>query len=1116
MSAASILMAAGSNFTENSTTTLFKVNETVDTPLISETVQIPFDNTVLFGATCTGTIPYKGDLINRITLKTELPAVYTPATGSYVYPLYSDQVDGRVFSSYSSAFPSIQPADTTGYFTTPFLNAWATNSTNYEVSVAFDPVLRKFVFTSANYQYIYFPNEQSASFWGFDIVNYDIIINGGYGYKLTGGSRAAQLNVIQAGWVPGASPPPPNYGYVDSVSQMMIKRADLLIGGQRVDSITGERLVIEDDIGAVSYQNQAGLTIMTGKNDSSTPFVPRTYYTKLSFNIDHIPVSATYRQDIQVQVEFDTLDNITRETPSSGFNDSKSYLVSNLIALSNSTMHICNNSVLPYKNFLIFNGYPSSGYPYNTMIYNTLDNSISSRNVSGLENVGGLRCQSSGYIYFNKETVDDCSIQRYNITSVFSNNSPSVVTSTYKFWSIAPPDNAYCRISYKGILADARYVYAFLPNFNYFKIPGASTYCTWTNVQTIDNFNMDTYITFGSPVAITPESNIAYLTFANNPNYHNYGIAVTSYNENVFGTFSTAVGSYLQYTSILTTGGSNITSVTFTFSSSPGAFVDQQVWNGTVLNFITGYIRVIAVSGNTITVEFPRQTVSNIPSNTWMDFRNGAGIRKQTTTQLIISTKYDTSQASYAKSYYYGAFGNSVWVRYDTTGDFNTASSYQTPNTLAAGCSVKDMHSFTDLMYRDLRFNDFNFQYDSGNVTFDGRYIYYYLKSITKTVQYLCKIDTQNFFSKSGHTHVDISTLNPVPNIDTRGGPFVSDGRYLYVSGTRSTNVFSRFDSTKSISLQTSWEYVTVSTGVSNGGAGGFYPAGFDDRYVYYYDYLRDIKARIIIYDTTKPFSSPSSWSWLFFRSNIESPETVLTSAGSKFHLDFDMYYQDNSVNYNATEYFVKVIPGPRYTHICFYYPNVYVFGGDKVPTKNIIRIDTSILNSLGPVSSSLIVNYHKIAKPPKSFKQLIGQTDLNEFVMKAGKSSDIFTLRFVNPVREFWVVVQSPGRVKRLTLRLNDTILVDDDQTMTNTLRSFESHSQMPTSNVCVYSFAVDPEKLQPSGTLNMSRIAFPTLELGLVSQAATDLYVRVYAKTFNVLQCQNGLGGLLFNSAL
>ena len=74
-----------------------------------------------------------------------------------------------------------------------------------------------------------------------------------------------------------------------------------------------------------------------------------------------------------------------------------------------------------------------------------------------------------------------------------------------------------------------------------------------------------------------------------------------------------------------------------------------------------------------------------------------------------------------------------------------------------------------------------------------------------------------------------------------------------------------------------------------------------------------------------------------------------------------------------------------------------------------------------------------------------------------------------------------------------------------------------MPSSsNVCTYSFAIEPEKLAPSGSVNFSRIASPMLEVSLVSIPVTDLTVRVYAKTFNVLASNNGLGGLLFNSTL
>ena len=169
-------------------------------------------------------------------------------------------------------------------------------------------------------------------------------------------------------------------------------------------------------------------------------------------------------------------------------------------------------------------------------------------------------------------------------------------------------------------------------------------------------------------------------------------------------------------------------------------------------------------------------------------------------------------------------------------------------------------------------------------------------------------------------------------------------------------------------------------------------------------------------------------------------------------------------------------------------------------------------------IPTSVIVKYEKYVKPPPTNQiSLYGQTDINEFVFKQGRTTDSFPLEFVNPVREFWIVVQDPGVVSRIVLRLNNEIIIDDDQVTSRYIRTFETHTTMPTSsNVNVYSFSLDPEQLHPSGTLNVSRVAYPVLDVTLESAPTSDLYLRVYSKSFNVLGYQGGIGGLLFNSAL
>jgi hypothetical protein len=67
------------------------------------------------------------------------------------------------------------------------------------------------------------------------------------------------------------------------------------------------------------------------------------------------------------------------------------------------------------------------------------------------------------------------------------------------------------------------------------------------------------------------------------------------------------------------------------------------------------------------------------------------------------------------------------------------------------------------------------------------------------------------------------------------------------------------------------------------------------------------------------------------------------------------------------------------------------------------------------------------------------------------------------------------------------------------------------------VYSFALQPELHQPSGTCNLSRIDNTTLLLTVSSNAVgTDKSstVRIYATNYNVLRIMSGMGGLAYSN--
>ena len=106
------------------------------------------------------------------------------------------------------------------------------------------------------------------------------------------------------------------YPYYDSVGTWAIKTADLKIGGQTIQSLTGEFIEIWNDL-HVPYENQPGLTILTGKNDTSTINPPgRTYFVNLPFYFYgnpslYLPLVALERHDVEVHVTFRNFSELT-------------------------------------------------------------------------------------------------------------------------------------------------------------------------------------------------------------------------------------------------------------------------------------------------------------------------------------------------------------------------------------------------------------------------------------------------------------------------------------------------------------------------------------------------------------------------------------------------------------------------------------------------------------------------------------------------------------------------------------------------------------------------------------------------------------------------------------
>ena len=90
------------------------------------------------------------------------------------------------------------------------------------------------------------------------------------------------------------------------------------------------------------------------------------------------------------------------------------------------------------------------------------------------------------------------------------------------------------------------------------------------------------------------------------------------------------------------------------------------------------------------------------------------------------------------------------------------------------------------------------------------------------------------------------------------------------------------------------------------------------------------------------------------------------------------------------------------------------------------------------------------------------------------------------------------------------------------NYVQPYQHHSNTPADGINMYSFALNPEEHQPSGTCNMSRIDNATLSLSFgdgdpsfyTNYLADDTIISIYATNYNVLRIMSGMGGLAYSN--
>jgi hypothetical protein len=106
-----------------------------------------------------------------------------------------------------------------------------------------------------------------------------------------------------------------------------------------------------------------------------------------------------------------------------------------------------------------------------------------------------------------------------------------------------------------------------------------------------------------------------------------------------------------------------------------------------------------------------------------------------------------------------------------------------------------------------------------------------------------------------------------------------------------------------------------------------------------------------------------------------------------------------------------------------------------------------------------------------------------------------------VGPLHLFKVILNGQDRFK------------EQNGTYFNSVQPFYHHTGTPYPGIYVYSFALQPEEHQPTGTCNFSRIdnAQVSIQLKSNNQATQQ---KLFAVNYNILRIQSGMGGLAFSN--
>ena len=229
-----------------------------------------------------------GDIARNNFLKITLPSLFIPTSG-WCFPTPSTQFTPAIYLLNESFTVTSQSnsKSTVVYYNT-VMQSWLPPYVTYV------DAQNKFNFSFAT-KYIGFKTLDESLFWGFK--NYIFYKNG---YYIFNNSTTSELSLVNSGWVNSYY----KYfrSYIDSVGSKIIDRIEFYIGGQLIENIPGDFLILYKDL-TVPEQLQESLNKLEGSVSTSSTS-DSVYYVWIPISLTNIPLCSLYRQDVEFRISF--------------------------------------------------------------------------------------------------------------------------------------------------------------------------------------------------------------------------------------------------------------------------------------------------------------------------------------------------------------------------------------------------------------------------------------------------------------------------------------------------------------------------------------------------------------------------------------------------------------------------------------------------------------------------------------------------------------------------------------------------------------------------------------------------------------------------------------------